>query len=107
MGASSRATESARLRSRRRGCQALRGGAGSRRWGRNAASVMRNRGRLHRRLVASVGLVLLAGGGAWWWEHRAASFALPDRLPVDRVVAELAAALPDSSGVRRAPLAPR
>src|SRR5204863_250515 len=82
------------------------GGAGSRRWGRNTASAMRNGGRIHRRAVVVGGLVLLAGASAWWW-HRPATFALPDRLPVDRVVAELAAALPDSSGVRRAPLAPR
>src|SRR5213596_2850001 len=54
--------------------------------------------------VVGGGLVLLAGAVAWWWEQRAASFALPGRLPVDRVVAELAAALPDS---RQAPLAPR
>ena len=39
---------------------------------------MRNRGRLHRRLVAGGGLVVLAGAGAWWWEHRAASFAMPE-----------------------------
>ena len=67
---------------------------------------MRNGGRIHRRGVVVGGLVLLAGAGAWWW-HRPATFALPERLPVDRVVAELAAALPDASGVRWAPLAPR
>src|SRR5205809_412069 len=57
--------------------------------------------------VLGGGLVLLAGAVAWRSEHRAASFALPGRLPVDRVLAELAAVLPDSSGVRQAPLAPR
>jgi len=66
----------------------------------------RDRGAIRGWAAVSSGLVLLAGAMAWW-EHRAATFALPDRLPVDRVVAELAAAVPDSSGLRRAPLAPR
>src|SRR2546422_391862 len=68
--------------------------------------MMQCRGRPRVRSGVAGGLALLAGATAWWW-HRAASFALPGRLPVDRVVAELAAVLPDSSGVRQAPLAPR
>ena len=67
----------------------------------------RDRGAIRGWAVLGGGLVLLAGAVAWRSEHRAASFALPGRLPVDRVVAELAAVLPDSSGVRQAPLAPR
>src|SRR5438067_13922686 len=64
----------------------------------------RDRGAIRGWAVVGGGLVLLAGAVAWWWEQRAASFALPGRLPVDRVVAELAAALFAS---RLAPLAPR
>src|SRR5438046_1969711 len=64
------------------------------------------RGRPRVRSVVAGGLALLAGATAWWW-HRAATFALPGRLPVDRVAADLAAALPESSSVRQAPLAPR
>src|SRR5437870_4671218 len=68
--------------------------------------MMQCRGRPRVRSGVAGGLALLAGATAWWW-HRAATFALPGRLPVDRVVAELAAALPESSSVRQAPLAPR
>src|SRR5947199_43796 len=99
----------AHARPPRAACQGrrqIRGGLGPCQWGRTLTRMTRDRGAIRGWAAVSSGLVLLAGAMAWWW-HRPATFALPDRLPVDRVVAELAAALPDSSGVRRAPLAPR